>query len=78
MATNNETLIVDRTDGEFMDDLLIELHCDSANIQDLAESLVRSMESNRDVHNIYQPDLTLAKVLASAIGEWNKKIETQV
>lgn len=78
MTTNNETLIDDRTDGQFMDDLLVELHCDSAGIQDLAESLVRSMESNHNIHNIYQPDLTLAKVLARAIGDWNKKIEAQV
>jgi hypothetical protein len=78
MTTNNETLIDDRTDGQFMDDLLIELHCDSANIQDLAESLVRSMESNQNIHNIYQPDLALAKVLAKAIGDWKNKIETQV
>jgi hypothetical protein len=78
MTTEDRTFIDNRTDREFIDDLLIELHCGSAEIQDLAESLVRSMQSNRDLHNIPQPDLTLAKLLASAIDDWKKKIETQV
>jgi hypothetical protein len=54
-----------------------DLHCDSCDIHDLAHSLVRSMESNHDIHNIPQPDLTLAKLLAKQIADLKTKIETR-
>ena len=54
-----------------------ELHIDSCEIQDLVESLVRSMEYRNDMQDTPQPDLVLAKLLAKAIGDMKEKIQSQ-
>ena len=55
---------------------ITELHCDVSDIHDLADSLVRAMESNHDLHDISQPDLPLAKLLVKTIGNLTEKIGT--
>lgn len=56
---------------------IVDLYIDSCDIHDLAESLVRSMQQRVDMEDTPQPDLTLAKLVAKAIGDLKEKISDQ-